>query len=76
MMIQLIRNLRVMQWKQVMIMTLIVGLAMLPKKTAFLKIKNPMNKAIRAKLNPNPSITGSYGIGTKLSLRQVMDVES
>ena len=71
-----IRNPRGMQWKLAMIMVLVVGLAMLPKTSAFLKIKNPLNEANRAKLNPNPPRSGAYGMGTKLSLQQAMDTES
>ena len=59
-----------------MIMAQVVGLAMLPKIAAFLMIKNPLGETIRAKLNTNPSRSGTYGMGTKLSLQQVMDVEN
>ena len=68
-MIYWIRNLRGQQWKQAMIMAMVVGLAMLPKILAFLRIKNPLNEAIRTKLNPNPSRSRAYGMGTKLSLQ-------
>lgn len=51
-------------------------LALLPGSLAFLGGSSPIEEAIRAKLNPAPSRTGSYGMGTKLSLEQAMAVKN
>ena len=57
-------------------MRIIMTLATLPKTTTLSYSNKRIKEAIRAKLNPNPTRTGMYGMGEKLSLQQAMDARS